>query len=305
MQGPKDNTADISYIPYVQPKRTSPWIGTLFLSMQRENQDTQEKRETDMRTFHHDLRHISFKKLEQTTLEETGKIPVLGTSFFLEYVSKQSSEVLVLKNQFSISFYLLPKDGSLGALQDAEAIENFAKGFKQQNVVVHAVNYFGVGDSSGMTMCKEDLMNAGIATVNYLLNQGVPSENISLHGHSLGGATAVLLAAHAKQYGHRFKFSTHMTFANMGEAAYSFVKAFFTKVPGLNSVLAWCAKKLFTLASWFTGFNLDPGKALKEDPELRKQGVFMNAQGDLDKIVGQGLVGYLQRKWKDVQAFFS
>lgn len=53
-----------------------------------------------------------------------------------------------------------------------------------------AVNFRGVGNSSGRVLCEADLLNDGRGAFCYLLDRGVLSKNILLHGHSLGGAVA-------------------------------------------------------------------------------------------------------------------
>lgn len=58
------------------------------------------------------------------------------------------------------------------------------------------VNYKGVGASTGRTSCGNDLVEDGIAVVEWLCKEhGATYDNIILHGHSIGGAAAVLAAA--------------------------------------------------------------------------------------------------------------
>lgn len=65
-----------------------------------------------------------------------------------------------------------------------------------------AFNYRGVGDSQDAErgsfdpyFMEEDLVADGEAAVRFLLDQGIPVENILLHGHSQGGAVAAQVAA--------------------------------------------------------------------------------------------------------------
>lgn len=63
-------------------------------------------------------------------------------------------------------------------------------------------NLRGVGRSEGLPIVERDLLADGRACLQYLHQGGVPSKNILLMGHSLGGAIATLLHAEPSFQGH-------------------------------------------------------------------------------------------------------
>lgn len=63
----------------------------------------------------------------------------------------------------------------------------------QSNVLVF--NYRGIGESRGMFSRIEDLMVDGSLCTRYLLAHGILEKNILVHGHALGGALGLNVAA--------------------------------------------------------------------------------------------------------------
>ncbi len=55
-------------------------------------------------------------------------------------------------------------------------------------------NFRGVGGSTGWPVEATDLSIDGHAMIKFLTDQGVNERDITLHGHSLGGAVAVDVA---------------------------------------------------------------------------------------------------------------
>lgn len=47
----------------------------------------------------------------------------------------------------------------------------------------------GVGMSEGLPLTGEDLIQDGVAAMLHLLEQGVRSQNVLIHGFSMGGGT--------------------------------------------------------------------------------------------------------------------
>jgi hypothetical protein len=64
----------------------------------------------------------------------------------------------------------------------------------QQGYNVVVFHPRGVGLSDGEPLCKDDLVNDGIAQVRTLLSQNISASNIILDGHSLGAGYATLVA---------------------------------------------------------------------------------------------------------------
>jgi hypothetical protein len=64
------------------------------------------------------------------------------------------------------------------------------------NATVIGFDYPNVGRSTGWVYSSEQLVQAGIAQVQRLLDRGVAVDKITLHGHILGGSIATQVAAH-------------------------------------------------------------------------------------------------------------
>jgi len=60
-------------------------------------------------------------------------------------------------------------------------------------------NYRGVGRSTGSSGSGSHLVQDATAVVQHLLDRGVQPQNILLHGHSMGGAVACVVAAQMKK----------------------------------------------------------------------------------------------------------
>lgn len=89
--------------------------------------------------------------------------------------------------------YIIYFCGNMQAYEEqAYNMRNLAK--SGYNVV--GFNYRGVANSTGTASTADDLVIDGIAQVQRLLDMGVPAENITLRGHSLGGAIATKVTEH-------------------------------------------------------------------------------------------------------------
>lgn len=62
---------------------------------------------------------------------------------------------------------------------------------KETGATVHALNYPGIGMSTGEVVEANDLTNAGIAVVQSLLKQGVKPDDIVLQGDCFGASVAL------------------------------------------------------------------------------------------------------------------
>jgi len=72
-------------------------------------------------------------------------------------------------------------------------------------------NFRGVGHSTGRTLGAQSLVDDARAAIEYLLNKGVLEQDILVHGHSIGGAAAVVACAQLKRSG---KTHTPFVFAD-------------------------------------------------------------------------------------------
>ena len=76
-------------------------------------------------------------------------------------------------------------------------------------------NYPGVGCSLGRVNCADDLFQAAYLQVKRLIVQGIPAQNITLHGFSLGGGVATHVARQLHEQGHQVNLSIERSFARM------------------------------------------------------------------------------------------
>lgn len=89
--------------------------------------------------------------------------------------------------------------------------------FLSQNngVNIYSGNYRGVGESQGFPTSYQDLERDGIAMVEYLLSLGVKTENIMIHGWSLGGGVGAHVAVHYQKKGHEIGYCNDRSFSSM------------------------------------------------------------------------------------------
>ncbi len=80
-------------------------------------------------------------------------------------------------------------------------LDEFKNESEQTGVNILTINYRGVGESQDSVswhnhLTQDDLVLDGLAAVDHLLKkEGVPKENITIHGHSQGGAVAAQVTA--------------------------------------------------------------------------------------------------------------
>lgn len=88
---------------------------------------------------------------------------------------------------------------------------------------VYCGNYRGVGHSEGSgAWSSQELVLDGEAMAQYLLSQGVPPENIMIHGHSLGGAIGAVVVAQHQKKGHEMGFCSDRSFSSTHRVAVNF-----------------------------------------------------------------------------------
>lgn len=93
---------------------------------------------------------------------------------------------------------------------------------KNRSVVLF--NPPGVKFSPGYTNGPEDYMHALKCMIEHLHAQGIPYENITLSGRSLGAAIATMVAADYHQQDYRIKLFNDRSFANMADESATYVK---------------------------------------------------------------------------------
>lgn len=110
-----------------------------------------------------------------------------------------------------------------------------------------------------------DLITDGIAQVQRLLNLGVPSKNILLHGHSMGGAIAAKVGEHFQAHHLPLWVYNDRSFAKLSEVANWHLRGI------LKPERSVFHKKLgpaaLMLALDITGWELDAAKAFRSIPK--------------------------------------
>ncbi len=76
-------------------------------------------------------------------------------------------------------------------------------------------NYPGVGSSRGESQSAHDLFKAGYQQAMRLINQGIPPQNITLHGFSLGGGVATHVARQLHEEGYLVNLEIDRSFARV------------------------------------------------------------------------------------------
>lgn len=85
-------------------------------------------------------------------------------------------------------------------------------------------NYPGVGFSLGAADSTHKLFKAGYQQAKRLIDQGIPSQNITLHGFSLGGSVATHVARQLHEEGHLVNLKIDRSFARISIVASTWIK---------------------------------------------------------------------------------
>ena len=138
---------------------------------------------------------------------------------------------------------------------------------KGQNILMF--NYRNTGGSTGKPTSYKDLVIDGLAQIDYLLSQGVKPENITLYGHSLGGAVATEVAAHMH--------------AQDKPAGRLFVDRSFTRISDVIPSLKFITKPLLYMAGW----NFNPINAMKRMDGGTTQTTVIEYAAQEDELIGK------------------
>jgi hypothetical protein len=144
---------------------------------------------------------------------------------------------------------------------DAEALNANVIGF----------NFRGVGDSTGYVQSKDDLVIDGIAQVQRLLDQGIPSLNIILKGHSLGAGVASLVAYHFYQLGQPIYLFNNRSFSSITNYMVAYIRTGFGPTGHeeffIGKLLGWLAKPFIKFGLALTKWEINAGDAFNAIPE--------------------------------------
>ncbi|WP_454785704.1 hypothetical protein [Legionella sp. WA2024007413] len=150
--------------------------------------------------------------------------------------------------------------------QNIGEMQNNARELKT-NVI--GFNYRSVSLSNGRASSIRHLITDGIAQVQRLLDQGVPPENITLNGLSIGGAVSTIVAWYFHQLDYKVNLFNDRSFSSTEKLVLSHLeatnKSLFAAV--VNPVIKAVAPTLLHWADW----EVNAYQAFKEIPAEYKE----------------------------------
>lgn len=162
------------------------------------------------------------------------------------------------KNAPSSAAYIITFRGNSMLYEDK--IDDMVENARQLNCCVIGFNYRGVGKSIGQPRSANDLVTDGIAQVQRLLDAEVSSQQIVLHGHSLGSGVATLVAKHFHDQ------DIHINLFN-GRSFSTITNVFVGKI----HTARWLAKPLIKFALTATRWEIDAASAYKALQDANKE----------------------------------
>jgi hypothetical protein len=175
--------------------------------------------------------------------------------------------------------YIVKFNGNGGLYQDL--LTEYVRDAKRLEATIIGFNYRGVGKSYPNPRAYQELVTDGIAEVRRLLDSGVPSTQIILDGHSLGGSVAVLVASYFHKRDLPMYVINDRSFSTLANAAAGIVKRI---VPLPESSLASTSHVALTL----TGWQVDVANAYKAIPAEYK--CYMVVDKDSADGLGDGVI---------------
>lgn len=112
-----------------------------------------------------------------------------------------------------------------------DVLDEMVRDSQNRKCNVIAFNYRGINDSgkrednSVKPTSAKDLVNDGMAMVQYLLNRKIPSNNITLKGISLGGTLTTLVAKECHKNGDRINVIAGESVSNMTRYVVGLIRA--------------------------------------------------------------------------------
>ena len=131
---------------------------------------------------------------------------------------------------------------------------------------IHAFNPPGMNSSTGQVNEFKDLVNAGIAQINKLLEKGVHPDKIILQGNCMGAAVAEEVNDH-------FKKNLGIEFRRINSNSFKSMNALLTYLYPALSFIKDKVKKLLE----YTGWQSTPGKLFNETDPYK---AYMSRQND-------------------------
>lgn len=156
-------------------------------------------------------------------------------------------------------------------------IDEMEEDAKALHCNVVAFNFRGVGLSTKRPKSKKDLVTDGIAQIQRLLDLGVPANNITLKGYSLGGGISTLVAKHFFRRGVILNLFNDRSYSSITNYMVGQIR---TKLPHRkhtghiepfwNRVLGAISKPFLKLALLLTGWEINAAKAFRTLPKDHK-----------------------------------
>lgn len=168
------------------------------------------------------------------------------------------------------------------AMSYEDVIEEIKNNAKALNRVVIGFNLRGVKKSTGQAKSKDDLVTDGIAQVQRLLDAGVPSQNITLKGHSLGGALATMVAHHFHQQGRPLYLFNDRSFSSITNFVVGQIRTAGTGTGHKETfgmkLLGWIAKPFIKLGVSLVKWEINADDAYKGIPEAFKEYILVRSK---------------------------
>lgn len=150
---------------------------------------------------------------------------------------------------------------------------------KALNANVVGFNLRGVGQSTGRTKSKDDLITDGIAQVQRLLDKGVLPQNITLKGHSLGAGVASMVAEHFHKLGQPINVFSSRSFSSITNFVVGHIRlerdnrglAVGHKENRFGIILGTLLKPLIKVLVSLVNWEIDAGSAFKSIPEANRE----------------------------------
>lgn len=136
----------------------------------------------------------------------------LCNDYNVDYTSIGGIEKLELTAKSNSKKYSMIFAGNAQDAMHLDYINATSSNDKNRNYVFW--NYPGVAGSNGIPTAR-DLIDAGVGQVKILLQKGVNAEDITLDGHSLGGAVAIQVAMKLYQEGEFVNLNVDRSFASV------------------------------------------------------------------------------------------
>lgn len=180
--------------------------------------------------------------------------------------------------KYMINFHGRDQRAMSGIPHNISQVINMAK---ELNCTMIGFSYRGIGLSTGSASSEDDVVTDGIAQVQRLLDGDVLPKDITLCGHSVGGAVATLVAKYFYRHGIEIKVINDRSFSSLTNGTVGVIQSeAFQGRPEVYSqpqfsdylilVLVWLTKPLIKLGLLLTKWEMAAADAYEVLPEKNK-----------------------------------